>query len=47
VDRAEGKTTPAAPEILAALDQVAAAQRDLAWPEGAGSNVRGPHVPAA
>ncbi len=47
VDRAAGKTTPAAPEILAALDHIAAAQRDLPAPEGAGNRVRGPSVPAA
>ena len=47
VDRAAGKTTPAAPEILAALEQIAAAQRELPWPEGAGNQVRGPRVQAA
>jgi carnitine 3-dehydrogenase len=47
VERAAGKTTPAPPEILAALDQIAAAQRELAWPEGAGNRVQGPRVPAA
>jgi carnitine 3-dehydrogenase len=47
VDRAAGKTTSASPEILAALDQIAAAQRDLTWPEGAGNHVRGPRVEAA
>jgi carnitine 3-dehydrogenase / betainyl-CoA thioesterase len=47
VERAAGKTTPAAPEILAALEEIAAAQRDLPWPEGAGNQVRGPRVSAA
>jgi carnitine 3-dehydrogenase len=47
VDRAAGKTISASPEILAALDQIAAAQRDLTWPEGAGNHVRGPRVEAA
>jgi carnitine 3-dehydrogenase len=47
VDRGAGKTTPAAPEILAALQEIAAAQRDLPWPEGAGNQVRGPRVGAA
>jgi carnitine 3-dehydrogenase len=46
VERAGGRTAPAAPEILAALEQIAAAQRELAWPEGAGNRVRGPHVEA-
>jgi carnitine 3-dehydrogenase / betainyl-CoA thioesterase len=47
VDRAAGRTTPAAPEILTALEEIAAAQRDLPWPEGAGNHVRGPRVGAA
>jgi carnitine 3-dehydrogenase len=47
VDRAAGKTTPAEPEILAALQEIAAAQRELPWPEGAGNSVRGPRVGAA
>ena len=47
VERASGRTAPAAPEILAALDQIATAQQDLAWPEGAGNHVRGPRVGAA
>jgi carnitine 3-dehydrogenase len=46
VDRAAGRTAPAAPEILAALAEIAAAQRELPWPEGAGNQVRGPHVGA-
>jgi carnitine 3-dehydrogenase len=44
VDRAAGKTTAAAPEILAVLQEIAAAQRELPWPEGAGNQVRGPRV---
>ncbi len=44
VDRAAGKTAPAAAEVLAALEQIAAAQRDLPSPEGAGNHVRGPRV---
>ena len=47
VDRTAGRSTPAAPEILAALETIAAAQRELPWPEGAGSHVRGPGVGAA
>jgi carnitine 3-dehydrogenase len=47
VDRAAGKTTPAAPEILALIEQIAGAQRELPWPEGAGNQVRGPRVQAA
>jgi carnitine 3-dehydrogenase len=47
VDRAAGKTAPAGPEILAALDEIATAQRDLTWPDGAGNQVRGPRVGAA
>ncbi len=47
VDRAAGKTTPAGPEIIAALEQIAAAQRDLPAPEGAGNSVRGPRLQAA
>ena len=39
VDRAAGKTTPAAPEILAALQEIAATQSELLPPEGAGSSV--------
>jgi len=42
VDRAAGKTTPAAAEILDALERIAAAQQGPAWPEGAGNHVRGP-----
>jgi hypothetical protein len=38
---------PAGPEILAALEEIAAAQRGLPWPEGAGNHVRGPRVGAA
>jgi carnitine 3-dehydrogenase len=47
VDRGTGKTTPAAAEILAALDEIAAAQRDLPSPQGAGNRVRGPRLEAA
>ncbi len=47
VDRAAGKTTPAGPEIIAALEQIAAAQNELPWPEGAGNHVRGLQVEAA
>jgi carnitine 3-dehydrogenase len=47
VDRAAGRTTPAAPEILSALEEIAAAQRELPWPDGAGNHVRGPRVGAA
>jgi carnitine 3-dehydrogenase / betainyl-CoA thioesterase len=47
VDRDAGRTVPAAPEILAALDEIAVAQRELPWPEGAGNHVRGPRVSAA
>jgi carnitine 3-dehydrogenase len=47
VDRSAGATTPAGPEILAALEEIAVAQRELPWPEGAGNRVRGPHVSAA
>lgn len=46
VDRAAGKTTPAGPGILAALEQVAAAQRELPVPDGAGNRVRGPRLEA-
>ena len=47
VDRSAGKTAPTAPEILAALTDISAAQRELPWPEGAGNQVRGPRVGAA
>src|SRR6185437_17183602 len=46
VDRAAGRTTPAGPEILAALQQIAAAQRELPVPDGAGNQVRGPRLEA-
>jgi carnitine 3-dehydrogenase len=46
VDRDAGKSTAAAPEILAALEDIAAAQRDLAAPAGAGNRVRGPRLEA-
>jgi carnitine 3-dehydrogenase / betainyl-CoA thioesterase len=46
VDRGAGKSTPAAPEILAVLEDIAAAQRDLAAPVGAGNRVRGPRLEA-
>ena len=36
VDRAAGTTTPAGPEILAALEQIAAAQRELPAARGGG-----------
>jgi carnitine 3-dehydrogenase len=42
VDRAAGKTTAAAAEILATLAEIAEAQAELAWPEAAGSSIRGP-----
>jgi carnitine 3-dehydrogenase len=47
VDRAVGKSVPAAGEVLAQLDEIAEAQRALAWPEGAGNRVRGPRVETA
>jgi len=47
VDRAAGTTTPAAPEILAVLEQIAESQAELPWPEAAGSQVRGPRLRAA
>jgi carnitine 3-dehydrogenase len=47
VDRAVGKSVPAAGGVLAQLDEIAEAQRDLPWPQGAGNRVRGPHVEAA
>jgi carnitine 3-dehydrogenase len=47
VNRAAGKTTPATPEILAALETVADAQHELPWPEGAGNHVRGPSAQVA
>jgi carnitine 3-dehydrogenase len=47
VDRAAGSTTRAAPEILAALLQIAGTQRDLPWPDGAGNSVRGPRLSPA
>jgi carnitine 3-dehydrogenase len=46
VDRDAGRTTPAGPEILAALEQIAAAQQELTMPEGAGNRVRGPRLEA-
>jgi carnitine 3-dehydrogenase len=46
VDRGAGKTTPAEPEIVAALDQIATAQGELVWPDGAGNHVRGPRLQA-
>jgi len=46
VDRAAGRTTPAGEEVLARLQQIADAQRDLPWPDAAGGQVRGPWVPA-
>ncbi len=47
VERSAGRTMPAGPEILAGLEEIAAAQRELPWPEGAGNHVRGPRVSAA
>jgi carnitine 3-dehydrogenase len=47
VDRAVGRSIPAGAEILAALDEIAAAQRELPRPEVAGSGIRGPRVAAA
>jgi carnitine 3-dehydrogenase len=47
VERSAGKTAPAGPEILSALEAIAAAQRALPWPEGAGNSVGGPRVQAA
>jgi hypothetical protein len=38
---------PTAGGVLAQLDEIAEAQRDLPWPQGAGNRVRGPHVEAA
>ncbi|MFZ0091713.1 MAG: carnitine 3-dehydrogenase, partial [Solirubrobacteraceae bacterium] len=40
VDRDAGRTVPAGPEILKALDRIAAVQGDLPWPEAAGAAVR-------
>ncbi len=40
VDREAGRTVAAGSEILAALDQVAAAQGALPWPEAAGASVQ-------
>ena len=45
VDRGVGATAPAGAEILAALDGITDAQRELAWPEAAGARVRGPVPP--
>jgi carnitine 3-dehydrogenase len=47
VDRAAGKTVPAADEVLEVLDLIGETQRDLPWPEGAGNRIRGPRVEAA
>ncbi len=44
VDRNAGRTEPAPDEILAVLDEIAEAQRDLPSPEGAGNRVRGPRA---
>jgi carnitine 3-dehydrogenase len=44
VDRAAGKTMPAPDDIQATLDEIAKAQQDLPWPEGAGNRVNGPRV---
>jgi carnitine 3-dehydrogenase len=46
VDRGAGRSTPAGAEILAALDEIAEAQRELPRPEAAGSGIRGPRVSA-
>ncbi len=40
VDRVASRTVAAGSEILAALDQVAAAQRNLPWPGAAGASVQ-------
>jgi carnitine 3-dehydrogenase len=47
VERSAGKTAPAAPEILSALEAIAVAQHELPWPEGAGNRVGGPRAEAA
>jgi carnitine 3-dehydrogenase len=47
VERDGGKTAPAGPEVLSALEAIAGAQHELSWPDGAGNRVRGPRVPAA
>jgi carnitine 3-dehydrogenase len=46
VSRTAGKTAPASREILAVLQEIAAAQADLTWPEAAGSAIRPPGVRA-
>jgi carnitine 3-dehydrogenase len=46
VERTAGKTMPAGPEILAALEEIAVAQHELPWPDGAGNHVRGLRVQA-
>ena len=46
VERTAGKTMPAGPEILAALGEIAVAQHELPWPDGAGNHVRGLRVQA-
>jgi carnitine 3-dehydrogenase len=47
VDRSADKAAPAADAIRTRLDEIAGAQRNLPWPEGAGNRVRGPRVEAA
>ncbi len=40
VDRAAGRTVPAAEEILAELNAIFQLHRDLPWPEGGGNQIR-------
>ena len=40
VDRTAGRTVPADPAVLAALEEIAESQRELAWPQAAGSRIR-------
>ncbi len=47
VDRARGRTAPAAAAVLDALGQIASVQRPLGWPEGAGSAIDGSRSHAA
>jgi carnitine 3-dehydrogenase / betainyl-CoA thioesterase len=47
VDRSAGRTTPAAPEIVAALDRIAEAQGALPWPETAGGGIGAPRPAGA
>jgi carnitine 3-dehydrogenase len=41
VDRAAGRTAPAGTAVLGALSEIASAQRELAWPDAAGSRIDG------